>query len=378
MPKLKILRLEELRDIVCIIVGTRPGIIKFSPIIKELIRRQREFFILHTGQHYSYNMDRLFFEELELPEPKYYIPGTHKEKYHGAQTAKMLKGCEKAMLKEKPKLTLVGGDANTNLAGALAARKLHIYVGHVEAGLRSYDWRMPEEHNRVIIDHISDFLFAPTKKAKENLIKDGVRGKIFVTGNPIVDAVRQNIKVALRKSKILEKLNLRKEDYFLMTLHREENVDVKENLVNILKGIRLISSTYGLRIVFPMHPRTRDRIRRFNLIGYLKDIKELELIKPIGYLDFLLLLKNCKLVLTDSGGVQEESCILKVPCVTLRDRTERPETVDVGANHVAGVNPVSILKGIDIMLNRKREWKNPFGERVSEKIVDIIERELDL
>ena len=203
MSRLKILRRDELEDLICVVVGTRPGIIKFSPIIKELIERKKNFFIIHTGQHYSYNMDRLFFEELELPKPKYYIPDVYKEKYHGAQTAKMLKGCEEIMIKEKPKITLVGGDANTNLAGALAARKLQIYVGHVEAGLRSFDWRMPEEHNRVIIDHISDFLFAPTEKAKENLIKDSVRGKIFVTGNPIVDAVKQNIIIALKKKKII-------------------------------------------------------------------------------------------------------------------------------------------------------------------------------
>jgi len=373
---LKVLREAELKDKVCVVVGTRPGIIKFSPIIRELEKRKMDFFVLHTGQHYSYDMDKIFFEELGLPEPKYKLLDVADEKFHGGQTAKMLFGSEKAMLKEKPKITLVGGDANTNLSGALAARKLCIKVGHIEAGLRSGDWRMPEEHNRVIIDHISDYLFAPTEDAKKNLIEDHVKGKIFVTGNTIVDAVTQNLFIARKKSRVMQKLDLEKENFLLLTLHREENVDYKENLEGIFRGINEIARRFDFEIVFSAHPRTLQRIEQFKLDHFISEIKKLKVMNPIGYLDFLILLDNSRLVLTDSGGIQEESCILRVPCVTLRESTERPETVKVGANYITGINPKNIMKGFETMLNLKKEWENPFGEYASEKIVKIIEREL--
>jgi UDP-N-acetylglucosamine 2-epimerase (non-hydrolysing) len=378
MSQLKVLRSEELRDVICIIVGTRPGIIKFSPIIREIEKRNKPFFIIHTGQHYSYNMDRLFFDELDLPHPKHRVPSVSQAKYHGAQTAKMLGGIEKALLKEKPKFVLVGGDANTNLAGALAARKLHIHLGHIEAGLRSDDWRMPEEHNRVMIDHISNLLFAPTEKSKKNLTRENVKGSIFITGNTIVDAIRQNVVIAKVKSKIKERLDLKNKDYLLLTLHREENIDFKENLVDILKAAKLVTETLGLEAVFPIHPRTKKRIRYFELGPLLKDIKKLRTIDPTGYLDFLTLLESCRLVLTDSGGVQEESCILRTPCVTLRENTERPETVTVGGNVVAGTKPATIMNKVRAIAHVQRTWKNPFGEDASRKIVDIVEEELGL
>ena len=373
--KLKVLRAEELDDKICVVVGTRPGIIKFSPVIRELEDRAIDFFIIHTGQHYSYVLDRVFFQELELPEPAYKLPSVGDNALHGEQTARMLEGVEKALVEEKPKIVLVGADANTNLAGALAARKLQINVGHIEAGLRSNDWRMPEEHNRVMIDHISDFLFAPTEKARNNLIVENVRGKVYVTGNTIVDAVEQNRKIAEEKSRILEMLHLEPSNYFLLTLHREENVDFKQNFSKIFRGVQMVSRAFDYDIVFPIHPRTRKRMEYFNLNPVVKELKTIE---PIGYLDFLTLLAGAKLVLTDSGGIQEESCILKLPCVTLRKSTERPETVEVGANYVAGVEPESILKGVSVMLNVETNWKNPFGNDVSKKILEIITREMQL
>lgn len=378
MRQLKILRPEELRDEICIIVGTRPGVIKFSPIIRELQERNKPFFIIHTGQHYSYNMDKVFFDQLNLPQPKHRVPNANLAQYHGEQTAKMLEGIEEALLKEKPKLVLVGGDANTNLAGALAARKLHIRVGHIEAGLRSGDWRMPEEHNRVIIDKISDFLFAPTEVAKKNLIEDNVKGRIFITGNTIVDAVKQNVMIARSKSKIRKKLGLEDENYFLLTLHREENIDFKENLTNILKGVEMVNETFEFEIIFSIHPRTEKRIRHFKLNPFVNGIKKLRIVNPTGYLDFLALLECSSLVLTDSGGIQEESCILKIPCVTLRENTERPETIQVGSNRLAGTDPKNILDEVKTMIGVERNWKNPFGMDVSRKIVEIIERELML
>ncbi len=376
MSKLKVLRESELRDTVALFVGTRPGIIKFSPLMRELQRRGREFFIIHTGQHFSYDMDKIFFDELELPEPKYKFLDVSKSRSHAGQTAKMLAHSEKALIKERPKIVLVCGDANTNLAGALAARKIHIKVGHVESGLRSDDWRMPEEHNRVMIDHISELLFAPTQETKRNLIEDKVKGKIFVTGNTIVDAVKQNVEIAKQKSDILNKLGLTPRKYLLLTLHREESVDFKENLESILKGVRKVSEKYDYPIVFPSHPRTVKTLKYFKLDSMISGIKNLKMVDPLGYLDFIMLMGNSKLVMSDSGGIQEESCILKVPCVTLRQNTERPETVEVGSNYIAGIKPSSILSGVNKMVDIKRSWGNPFGTNPSRKIIDIVEKTL--
>jgi len=353
---------------IAIILGTRPEIIKMSPVIRECQRRKVNFFILHTNQHYSENLDRIFFKELELPKPKYNLnvgSGTHAE-----ETGKMLIGIEKTLIKERPNIILVEGDTNTVLAGALAATKLHIKVGHIEAGLRSYFREMPEEINRILTDHCSDFLLAPTKKAKEILINEGIPEKrTFITGNTIVDAVYQNLELAKRRSKILAGLNLEKEKYFLLTIHRPENVDKKERLKGILEGLKLIYKKFNLPIIFSIHPRTEKMINKFKL----KVPKVIRLIKPVGYLDFLQLEANAKLVLTDSGGIQEETCILKVPCVTLRDNTERPETLEVGSNILAEVNPDKILQSVNKMINKKRGWKNPFGlGRTGEKIIEII------
>lgn len=285
---------------ISIILGTRPEIIKMSPIIRELENHGVDYFIIHTGQHYSYNLDKIFFEELELPEPKYNLDvgsGSHAE-----ETGKMLIGIEKVLKEEKPDIVLVEGDTNTVLAGALAASKLHIRVGHVEAGLRSYDRTMPEEINRVLADHISDYLFAPTEKAKKNLLTEGVdKNKIFVTGNTIVDAVYQNLEIAKRKVDILNKLNLSHREYFLVTAHRQENVDVKDRLIGILDGFELVYHKFNFPIIYPAHPRTMKRIKEFGL----EVPNGTRLIEPFGFLEFLQLEANAKLVLTDSGGVQE-------------------------------------------------------------------------
>lgn len=352
---------------ISIVLGTRPEIIKMSPVIRECEEKGLDYFILHTGQHYSYEMDRVFFDELELPQPKYNLDvgsGTHAE-----QTGRIMIGVEKVLMKERPDIVLVQGDTNTTLAGALAAAKLQIKVGHVEAGLRSFDRRMPEEINRVLTDHISDYLFAPTENAKQNLLREGLDGsRIYVTGNTIVDAVYQNLEIAKKKVSVLKDLGLKPEGYFLVTAHRQENVDVKERLKGILKGLELIRQEFSMPVVFPMHPRTRRRIREFGL-----SLDGIEVINPLGFLEFLQLEANARLVLTDSGGVQEETCILKVPCVTLRDNTERPETLEVGSNVLAGTNPESILESVRIMLNRERSWENPFGDgRAGERIVRII------
>jgi UDP-N-acetylglucosamine 2-epimerase (non-hydrolysing) len=356
---------------ISIILGTRPEIIKMSPIIRDCQRRNLGVFILHTGQHYSYNMDKIFFDQLELPVPKYNL-GVGSSS-HSEQIGKMLIGIEKILQKEKPDIILVQGDTNTVLAGAIAASKLGIKIGHVEAGLRSYDPTMPEEINRILTDHCSNLLFAPTKKSLDTLLKEGIsHDKIFITGNTIVDAVQQNSIIADKRKNVLTNLKLKAKKYFLVTAHRQENVDSKTRFEQIITGLNRISDEYNLPIIYPIHPRSRKMMNEFNI-----DIGNITLIEPLDFLDFLQLETNAKLVLTDSGGVQEEACILNTPCITLRDNTERPETIDVGSNLLAGANPDKIFNCTKAMLSDNKKWDNPFGDgRSGEHILDILEKKL--
>ncbi len=350
-----------------IIIGTRPEIIKMSSIVRECERRGLDYFILHTGQHYSYNMDKVFFKQLELPAPKYNLDvgsGSHAQ-----ETGKMLIGIEKILLRENPDIVLLEGDTNTVLAGALAASKLHIKVAHIEAGLRSYDKKMPEEINRILTDHISDYLFAPTQKAKDILLKEGIpEDKIFVTGNTIVDAVYRNLKIANKRLSILEKLNLKPKNYFLVTLHRQENVDDRERFTEILRSLEQLARQFSLPVIYPLHPRSKRRMEEFGIKA-----DRVKLMPPFDFFSFLQLESNAKLILTDSGGVQEESCILAVPCVTLRDSTERPETIAVGSNTLSGSNLREILQSVESMLNRGDSWVNPLGDgKTGKRIIEIL------
>ena len=351
---------------IAIILGTRPEIIKMSPIIRECETRDLDYFILHSGQHYSYDMDRAFFEDLELPEPKYNLDvgsGTH-----AGQTAKILTGIEDVLVKEEPDIVLVQGDTNTVMAGALAAAKLHIRVGHVEAGLRSFDRTMPEEVNRVIADHISDYLFAPTETARQYLQNEGIdENKISVTGNTIVDAVFQNREISEKKVNILDTLGLEPREYFLVTSHRQENVDNPEILRSIIAGLEAIHREYSLPVIFSMHPRTRKVIEQFGI-----SLNGISAMDPVGFLEFLQLESNARLVLTDSGGVQEETCILGVPCVTLRKNTERPETIEVGGNVLAGTETDEILATAREMLSQPGGWKNPYGDGTASRMITTI------
>lgn len=354
---------------IAIVLGTRPEIIKMSPVLRELVKRGSDFFIIHTGQHYSYNLDRVFFEQLNLPPAKYNLEVGSGS--HAKQTAKALIGVEKVLQKEKPSVVLVEGDTNSVLAGALAAAKLHIKVGHVEAGLRSYDRRMPEEINRILADHCSDFLFAPTEKAKIILLGEGIpEEKIFVTGNTIVDAVYQNLALAREKGDILSSLQLKPKEYFLVTLHRQGNVDNRTRFNPILAGLEKVATKFCQPVIYPIHPRSRKKMKEFELRS-----KRITLIDPVDFLDFLQLESEARLILTDSGGVQEEACILGVPCVTLRDNTERPETIEVGSNILAGASPDRILECTELMLKRKNGWENPFGDGTAgRRIVEILQQ----
>jgi len=353
-----------------VILGTRPEVIKLAPVIKELAGKKAGFFVLHTGQHYSYEMDKLLFEQLELPAPEYNLEigsGTHAE-----TTGRMLIEIEKVLVDEKPDVVLVEGDTNSIMAGALAAVKLGIKVGHIEAGLRSYDRNMPEEINRIIADHISDYLFAPTAKAAKLLTGEGIaEDNIYVTGNTIVDAVYQNIELAGNKVDVLKELGLKAKEYLLLTLHRQENVDNRERFAAILDGIERVSAALGLPVYYPVHPRSKKMMAEFKL-----NPQNVILSGPVDFLSFLQLESNARLIFTDSGGVQEESCILQVPCVTVRDNTERPETVEVGANIIAGAVPENILKAAQTMIGRADDWENPFGDGMAaRRIIDILEGE---
>jgi UDP-N-acetylglucosamine 2-epimerase (non-hydrolysing) len=363
-----------------VVLGTRPCIIKLSPVIRYLEKNKMDYFVVHTGQHYSYELDKIFFEELNLPQPKYFLNIRSLSPYQqGTHTGQILIDMEKIFLKELPNTVIVHGDTNSALAGALLASKITttkdytgfcIKIAHVEAGLRSYDRSMPEEINRVICDHLSDYLFSPTKGTKENLKKEGIiENRIYVVGNTIVDAVFQNLEISNKKKNILEKLNLKPKEYVVVTAHRQENVDSKIKFQNILNAISQIKNKFGLKVIYPMHPRTKDRILKFNL----QLPSDVEIIDAQGFLEFLQLEANARLLITDSGGIQEEGCILKVPCVTLRDNTERPETIDVGGNILSGTDKNKILDCINTMLNTKINWFNPFGDgTTSNQIIDII------
>jgi len=302
------------------VVGARPNFIKLAPVSKEL-RKEFDEVLVHTGQHYDYEMNKIFFDEMGIPEPDYNLgvgSGSH-----GYQTGEMLKRIEEVLMKEKPDLVLVFGDTNTTLAGALAAIKLHIKVGHIEAGLRSFDKRMPEEINRALTDHCSDILFCPTETGVKNLKNEGIAKGVYLTGDVMVDALQENIKIAEKKSKILDELDLKPEEYFLATVHRAENTDDFSRLRSIVDAFCEI-----VHIVFSCHPRTEKMFKKFDLWDRLQ--KSVKVIKPVGYLDMLVLEKNARKILTDSGGIQKEAYIFKVPCITLRENTEWVETIEDG------------------------------------------------
>lgn len=374
---IKTLNAEELAPEVGIAVGTRPGIVMMSPIIHEVRRRGLPHFVIHTGQHYSPNMDAQFFADLDLPAPDHRLAGVAEKRTHAGQTAAMLEGVEAVLLQRRPRLFLVCGDANTNLAGALAARKLHIGVGHVEAGERSNDWRMPEEHNRRIIDHISDHLFATSKRSVQNLRREAVQGQIHLVGNPIVDASRRHLDLARRHSQALARCGVAAGCYAVLTTHREENVDVLGQLRGALEGVSMAAEALRLPVLFLAHPRTQKRLAEFGLSDWLRALPQVRPADAVGYLDFLALLADAALVFTDSGGVQQEACILRVPCVTLRGNTEWTETLEVGANRLTDCDPARIVAGARDAMAGARDWPVPFGDgTTAAQIVDVCERVL--
>ncbi|WP_048148602.1 non-hydrolyzing UDP-N-acetylglucosamine 2-epimerase [Palaeococcus ferrophilus] len=355
------------------VFGTRPEIIKLAPVVRTFLERGVEPLLIHTGQHYDYEMSRIFLEELELPPIDHHLEvgsGTQAE-----QTGKAMIKIERVLMEEKPDVTLVQGDTNTVLAGALASVKLKIPVAHVEAGLRSFDRTMPEEINRILADHASEVLFAPTEEARRNLEREGITENVYVTGNSVVDAVLQNAEVAEKKSNVLERLNLKPKNYILITAHRAENTDSRENLTRLVE----ILESLPMHAVYPMHPRTKNRLMEFGLWERVEAIENLTVTKPLGYLDFLRLEKNAFVVMTDSGGVQEEAIILNVPCLTLRYNTERPETVKAGGNVLVGLERERALSYLHRLMEDGDFYRgmalarNPFGDgKAGERMAEIL------
>jgi UDP-N-acetylglucosamine 2-epimerase (non-hydrolysing) len=359
---------------VTFVLGTRPEIIKLGPLIRECERRNLPFSIIHTGQHYSDSLDEVFFDRLDLPDPDYNLEVGSRPQ--GEQTGEMIIGIERILREERPEAVLVQGDTNSVLAGGITTSKLDIALGHVEAGLRSFDRRMPEEINRVVTDHIADYLFAPTENSREYLQAENVpNNQIHVTGNTIVDAVEEHTKLADEKSTVLSDLGLTAGEFVLLTAHRAENVDDEERFADLLDGVGTFAERRDLSVLYPMHPRAEKRLDEFGL--NVSD--RIRCVEPQGFLDFLKLEQSADLILTDSGGVQEEACIVGTPCVTLRDNTERPETIEVGANQLAGTDPDDVVSCASTMYGRSATWKNPIGDGdAAVRILDTLVSELEL
>jgi len=342
------------------IVGARPQFIKGAILSGEL-EKLGEHILINTGQHYDINMAEIFFEEFRMKADYNLKIGSGS---HGVQTAHMLEAVERLLARIRPNVALVYGDTNTTLAGALAAAKLRIPLAHVEAGLRSYNRMVPEEINRVVSDHVSDILFAPTEYAMKILTAEGLDERAHMVGDVMIQLMRRHMDKLSKKN--LDRFGLQPEEYIMCTLHSPENVDIKENLVNILKGL----TDSGKHIIFPIHPRTKRRIREFYLS---RDVgKNIHVIDPVGYVDMLTLMKFSEMVITDSGGVQKEAFALKRPCVTARNETEWIETVDAGWNTTVGTNPARIAKALTTFRPKTR-WKDVYSiPNPAERICEIL------
>jgi UDP-N-acetylglucosamine 2-epimerase (non-hydrolysing) len=357
------------------VVGARPNFMKIAPIHFEFSRYKHSIIhlICHTGQHYDEKMSKVFFDELGMPKPHFYLgvgSGSH-----AVQTAGVMVGFEKILLEERPDLVIVAGDVNSTIACSLVAKKLHTPVAHIEAGLRSFDRSMPEEINRILTDAISVYLFVTEKSGLDNLHREGIPDyKVFFTGNVMIDSLVSNLP-RIDASAIAAQLGVSKDEYILATIHRPANVDQPDSLLAIIQLLNKHSATH--KVVFPVHPRTRANMQKGGMDDKLSP--NLILTEPIGYLDFLHLVKNARLVVTDSGGVQEESTYLGVQCVTIHDNTERPVTVETGTNHLAGTDISIVDTLISKILDGKSKpggipplWDGKAAERICKEIATIL------
>jgi UDP-N-acetylglucosamine 2-epimerase (non-hydrolysing) len=356
-----------------IIAGARPNFMKIAPILDAFKRHQFEekgikFRLIHTGQHYDKNMSDTFFDELGIPHPDINLQvgsGTQAE-----QTAKIMVAYEKILLEKPSDLCIVVGDVTSTMACSIAARKINIRVAHIEGGIRSYDETMPEEINRKVTDSISNYFFTTSAGATQNLKNEGIKDdKVFFVGNTMIDTLLKNLP-RLKQPKVWEENNLQEKEYIVMTLHRPANVDDAENLRNLVK---IVSETVAAhKIIFPIHPRTRKVYQGLDL-----QPKNIILSEPMGYLEFNYLVKNAKLVITDSGGITEETTVMKVPCLTLRDSTERPETCSIGTNKLIGTDPQNLVKPLNEIFAgnwKKGEIPELWDGKTADRIAEILER----
>jgi UDP-N-acetylglucosamine 2-epimerase (non-hydrolysing) len=359
---------------VAVFVGTRPEIIKLQPVVKELKSRSTiDSLFIHTGQHYDYNMSSIFIKELDLPTPNLFL--NVKSNLPGVQLARIIARSEQAIRKLKPTVILVQGDTNSTLGVALAAAKMKLPLGHIEAGCRSFDRSMPEELNRVLVADLATHHFTPTENCSQNLLREGIaKESVYLTGHPIVDLL-EKIGKSIDDSAI-KKYGLTSDEYYLVTLHREENVDNAKRLESILKAIYSISERN--KVIFPIHPHTKKNVRKYRLTRYLQ--KSI-VIEPVGYVDGLAMIRNAFSVLTDSGGIQQEAAIMGTPCLTVRTKTEWVETVSEGVNFLAGYETEKILQTVAqinedwaLIKNKFKRFHYLFGKPpISSKIVDIVE-----
>ncbi len=359
-----------------LIVGARPNFMKMAPLYRELTLYSEKYdpLIIHTGQHYDEKMSKLFFNDLDMPEPVAYLNVGSAS--HGKQTARIMERYEDLLLAgDKPDLVIVAGDVNSTIACALVAKKLYIPVAHLEAGLRSYDDRMPEEINRVLTDRISDILLTPSLDANKNLEKEGIeQEKIYFVGNIMIDSLIAH-KEKAENSDIFNKLNISSnEKYALVTLHRPSNVDEYNGLKMLLSSLKELGKK--INIIFPMHPRTMKNIQELGLTPFLNSSSGVIVTEPLGYLDFIKLEMNAKFILTDSGGIQEESTYFGIPCLTLRENTERPITITEGTNQLVKLNKESIVNcAIEIIggKNKKGEIPKYWDGQTAARIVKVLD-----
>ena len=355
------------------VVGARPNFMKVAPIHRLMQQNPADFepMLVHTGQHYDEKMSKLFFEDLQMPQPDVYLgvgSGSH-----AVQTAKVMIEFEKVCLEHKPDLVLVVGDVNSTAACSIVASKLWIPVAHVEAGLRSFDRKMPEEINRIITDSLSEYLFIHEKSGETNLLKEGIdKSKIYFVGNVMIDSLTYLLEKS-DESDILNRLQVRAGDFVLVTLHRPSNVDDEQNFRKILDAFEVVQR--DIPIIFPIHPRSMKNIKTFGLEERVSKLKNLKLLEPLGYLDFIHLEKTCKFVITDSGGIQEETTYLGIPCLTVRENTERPVTAEIGTNEVVGTDTEKIIQSSQkILANRWKKGQIPkyWDGQAAERIVEVL------
>lgn len=343
------------RKKIVIIIGARPQFIKIMPLMKS-IKNAFNATVIHTGQHYDYRMSKIFFEELDIPSPDYNLNvGSGRQ---GAQTARMIERIENVLFHRRPDLVVILGDTNSTLAGALAAAKMNIPIAHIESGLRSFRRSMPEEINRIVGDSLSSVLFCPTGNAVKNLAREGIKKNVIMTGDIMCDALRMAV-AACRNNELIKRLGINKKDYYLLTIHRDFNTNCKAGLRSLLQNL----SRLDRKIIFPVHPRTRKAIKSYGLWnGIIRKGSNIMVLEPQGYMDFLTLQLHASVIITDSGGVQKEAYMLKVPCVTLRDETEWVETLKGNANRLAGRYGRKVVEKVQAVKDGQNWRKNVFGD----------------